>query len=245
MTIQNSKLLADSEIIKQYKLLKMFHGKFLKKYGVKMPNLRNANGNYTKDALTLIYLSKGYPDTSLISKTELTGYIRRYYPDTNDVQQARHLGAQAGWWIVAGGRDNIVLKVPRGSYQLYTLEEPYPGFKEGHRHSETGDWETIKQTYNFRCATCGSQENKPHLHWPATKTVLQISHMNPNKPLVAGNIIPQCQKCNRADRNRWVYDEKGRVVKLADANFVKNFDQSVRKRLYKILYAEFKGKKPL
>ena len=42
---------------------------------------------------------------------------------------------------------------------------------------------------HFRCATCGSQEDKPHFHWPGTKTVLQKVHMAPNKALVAGNII--------------------------------------------------------
>ena len=106
-----------------------------------------------------------------------------------------------------------------------------------------GNWDEIKERYNFRCVTCGSQEGKPHFQWSATKTVLQKAHMNPNEPLVVGNIIPQCQKCNRADRNRWVYDDKGRVVKLADANFVKNFDKDVRKKIYKILYKEFHGKK--
>lgn len=234
----------DSENKNQYQILKMFHEKFLKRYGVKLPKLFDSHGKYTKDALTLIYLSRNYPKTKLVTKTELTGYIRKYYPETNDVQQARHLGAQAGWWIVAGGRDNIVLKVPRGSYQLYTLERPYPGFKSGHRIAETDDWEKIKKLYNFRCATCGSQENMPHLHWPATKTILQISHMDPNKPLVKGNILPQCQKCNRPDRNRWVYDEKGRVIKLADANFVRNFDKNVREIIYRILYEEFNGKDP-
>src|SRR3990167_3559053 len=161
-----------------------------------------------------------------------------------NLPKARHLGAQAGWWIVAGGRDNIVLKIERGSYQLYTLEQPYPGFKKGHRISETDNWDEIKEKYNFRCATCGSQENKPHFHWPATKTKLQKAHMDPNKSLVAGNIIPQCQKCNRGDRNRWVYDHKGMVIKLADANFVINFDKDVKQKIYKILYNEFNEKNP-
>lgn len=192
----------------------------------------------------LIYLSVGYPKTKIISKTEITQFIRTFYPDTNDVQQPRHLGAQDGWWIVAGGRDNIVLKIPRDSYQLYTLEEPYPDFKKGHRITNTSDWSEIKETYGFRCATCGSREGKPHLHWSGAKTKLEKSHKDPNKPLSPGNIIPQCQKCNRADRNRWVYDDKGRVIKLADAKFVKNFDKEVRQKIYKILYKEFKGKKP-
>ena len=64
--------------------------------------------------------------------------------------------------------------------------------------------------------------------------------MDPNKPLKVGNIIPQCQKCNQADRNRWVYDDKGRVIKLAKANFVLNFDLDVQKKIFEILEKKFK-----
>jgi len=102
----------------------------------------------------------------------------------------------------------------------------------------------IKAQYSYRCATCGSREGEPHFHWSGTKTILQKSHKDPNKPLKSGNIIPQCQKCNRADRNRWVYDEKGRVIKLADPMFVKNFNKEVRWKIYGILFKEFKGKNP-
>ena len=227
-----------------YKTICEFHQKYLKGCGVKLPKLYDGKKSFTKDALVLVYLAYDYPKTRVVSKEELTKFIRSYYPNTNDVQQARHLGAQSGWWIVAGGRDNIVLDIKRGFYQLYTLEQPYPSFKMGHRITATGDWKKIKEKYNFRCATCGSQEGKPNFNWPATKTVLQKSHMDPNKPLVAGNIIPQCQKCNRGDRNRWVYDEKGRVIKLADASFVRNFDSDVKKKIYRILYNEYKGTNP-
>jgi hypothetical protein len=189
-------------------------------------------------------LSFGYPKTKEVTKVELTNFIRQYYPDVPDVQQARHLGAQSGWWIVAGGRDNIVIKVKKGNYQLFTLEQPYPDFKKGHRISDVKGWTELKAIYHNRCATCGSEEGKPHLHWTGTKTLLQKSHMDPNKPLVPGNIIPQCKKCNQADRNRWVYDEKGRVIKLADANFVLNFDKDVQFKIYKILYKKFKEKNP-
>ena len=169
--------------------------------------------------------------------------MRQFYPETNDVQQARHLGAQKGWWIVAGGRDNIVVEIERGYYFLYTLEKPYPAF-HGHRVNDTSNWEELKSQYGYRCATCGSTEGQPNIHWPGTKTKLQKSHKNPNKPLVAGNIIPQCQKCNRADRNRWVYDDRGRVIKLAKPSFVKNFDKDVRWKIYRILFEEFKGINP-
>jgi len=236
----------DMESIKRiYETITEYHKNYLNKYGVKLPKLYNKEGKFTKDALVLIYLSNNYPNTKKVEKKELTHFIRRYYPDTNDVQQARHLGAQSGWWIVAGGRDNIVLEIERGTYQLYTLEKPYPGFKKEIRKFNDDDiWKSIKKIYNFRCATCGSKEGEPHFHWPGTITKLQKAHMNPNKPLTEGNIIPQCQKCNRADRNRWVYDKKGRVIKLADARFVKNFDVDVRKKIYKILYKEFNGIHP-
>lgn len=89
--------ISQQQIIEQYNLIKNYHDKYLKKYGVKMPTLYNSQGNFTKNALVLIYLSFGYPKTRKITKMELTAFIRNYYPDINDVQQARHLGAQDGW----------------------------------------------------------------------------------------------------------------------------------------------------
>lgn len=236
--------LTKREIEKIYSNILKFHTKYLKKFGVKLPNLYTRDKNYSKNALVLVYLARDYPNTQKTDKKELTAFVRSFYPNTNDVQQARHLGAQDGWWIVAGGRDNIVLNLKRGFYQLYSLTEKYPAFTRERRTIDFANWEELKENFNYRCLTCGSKEGEPHLHWPATKTKLQKAHKNPNKPLHRENIIVQCQKCNRADRNRWVYDNKGRVVKLADANFVKNFDKPVREKIYQILFKEFEGKNP-
>lgn len=225
-------------------IIKENHKKYLEKHGVELPKLHDTSGNFIKDALVLVYLAQEYPQTKKVTKEELTKFVRIYYPDVNDVQQARHLGAQKGWWIVAGGRDNIVLHLKRGEYQLHTLEEPYPSFKKGHRVNATDDWEEIKKRYRLRCATCGSEDGKPHFHWPAAKTKLQKAHMDPRQPLVAGNIIPQCQKCNRGDRNRWVYDEKGRVIKVANPEVIRTCDKEIRIKIYKILYNEFNGQSP-
>jgi hypothetical protein len=122
-----------------YQTICEFYKKYLHQFGVKLPKLYDAKNNFTKDAVVLVYLAYDYPKTREVSKEELTRFIKSYYPNTNDVQQARHLGAQAGWWIVAGGRDNIVLSIKRGSYQLYTLEQPYPNFKKGHRVNDIND----------------------------------------------------------------------------------------------------------
>lgn len=237
------KHLSDDDIKKTYKSIKGFHENHLKKYGVKLPKLTDSNRKYTKEALILVYLAQGYPDTKKVSKEELTQFIRQYYPKVNDVQQARHLGAQKGWYIDAGGRSNGDVTLSRGDYQLISLKQPYPGF-HGHRVSKTENWEELKRQYGYRCATCGSKEGEPNFHWPNTVTKLQKSHINPNEPLAPGNIIPQCEKCNRAYRNDWIYDKKGRVIKLANPNVIKRSDEKVRRKVYKILYKEFKGVNP-
>ncbi|MEA3476485.1 MAG: hypothetical protein U9R23_08625 [Candidatus Cloacimonadota bacterium] len=237
------KQLSNNEIKNLYKTICKYHRKYLNQYEVKLPRLTNARGNYTKDALVLVYLVQDYPNTRKVSKGELTQFIRQYYPEVNDVQQARHLGAQKGWFIAAGGRDNRDVILSRGEYKLITLKKPYPAF-HGHRIEQTEDWEELKKRYGYRCATCGLIEGKPNIHWPNTITRLQKAHINPNLPLEAGNIIPQCQKCNRADRNNWVYDERGRVIKLSNPNIIKRSDKEIRLKVYKILYEEFKGVNP-
>src|SRR3989338_5122119 len=151
----DSLILNKKSIESIYKTIHEYHEKYLKQYGVKLPKLYASKDKFTKDVLVLAYLAYDYPKTRKVTKEELTKFVRSYYPDTNDVQQARHLGAQAGWWIVAGGRDNIVLKVGLGSYQLNTLEKPYPSFTSEHRIQNIGNWQKIKAKYHLRCATCG------------------------------------------------------------------------------------------
>ena len=237
------KKLSNNKIKYLYEIICDYHRKYLNKYGVKLPSLTNAKEDFTKDALVLVYLVQDYLNTKKVSKGELTQFIRQYYPEVNDVQQARHLGAQKGWFIAAGGRDNKDVILSRGEYQLVTLEKPYPAF-HGHRVKQTENWEELKKRYGYICATCGSIEGKSNIHWPNTITRLQKAHIDPNKPLVPSNIIPQCQKCNRADRNNWVYDERGRVIKLSNPNIIKRSDKEIRLKVYKILYEEFKGVNP-
>lgn len=231
---RSPKKLSDAALQKVYATLQASHREHLYPKGVKLPALRNAQGGYTKDALVLIYLAKDWPNTRPVHKTELTQFVRLYYPNVADVQQARHLGAQKGWWVVAGGRDNIVRNLNHGEYQLHSLEKPYPKFT-AERRSADDDFDRIKAEYQHRCATCGSVEGEPHLHWPGTKTVLERAHMDPAKPLTADNTLPQCQKCNRADGNKWVYDRKGRVVSAASYRAVVGSDDKVKREIYERL----------
>lgn len=66
--------------------------------------------------------------------------------------------------------------------------------------------------------------------------------MNPNKPLEMGNIIPQCEKCNRPDRNNWIYDQKGRVVGVASEKVIDKCAKELRRKIYERLKKEFEGK---
>jgi len=236
-------LINHNTIVTQYEILAEYHKKHLQDKGVKLPRLMHGN-NYSKSALVLIYLSYGYPDTDIVTKEELTKYIEHFYGRVNDVQQARHLGAQNGWYILAGGRHDINVEaqdIPSGSYKLYSLEEPYPNFNLDRRSTSYGidEFENLKKHYNYRCATCGSEEGKPNYHWPNTITVLQAGHMDPNKPLEKGNIIPQCSKCNRPDRNWWIYDSKGRVISIANPIVINRCSDQVQKSIYKILKRKF------
>ena len=242
-----NEFMKDKEICNIYNNIKSFHKKYLEEYGVKLPALKNNKNLYTKDALTLVFLAKGYPNTECVSKTELTNFIKKYYPNVNDVQQARHLAAQKGWYILSGTRnDNSSEKIKPGYYKLKSLEECYPGFTAERRNENiTGDdWNSIKEKYDYKCACCGSEEGKPHRYMRNVLTRLQKGHKNPNEPLENGNIIPQCEICNRADRNYWIYNDKGRVIKIANAKVIDSCSNEIKKAIYQRLYNEFNGQNP-
>lgn len=240
--------LTDEQIRQIYALLEDCHGRYLAQWGVKLPTLRKANGEYTLAALTLVYLAQGYPATRHVSKSELTEFVRAFYPQVNDVQQARHLGAQFGWYILSGTRnDDRLMDVPPGEYKLVSLEEPYPGFSRQRRTEPGGAdyWERLKAAYGYRCACCGSKEGEPSFLWPDTITVLQKGHMDPAKPLEPGNVIPQCVACNQPARDFWVFDEKGRVVAVANPLAIDRSSADVQFRIYERLYRKYGGRNPL
>ncbi len=63
--------------------------------------------------------------------------------------------------------------------------------------------------------------------------------MDPTKPLSNENTIPQCVSCNQADRNRWVYDKKGRVVAVANPEVILASSADVQRKAYLLLKEKF------
>jgi len=236
--------LTEEDIIINYNLVVDYHEKYLKKYKVKLPKLY-INNNFTINALVLAYLSHNYPNHGVVTKTELTNFVKVYYPDNNDVQQARHLAAQSGFYIISGTRNDIAEKtLNAGEYKLVTLEECYPDYKNTYSKRSAVDnddyWGAIKNDFDNRCATCGSEDGKEHLRYKNTITKLQKGHIDPSESLLPGNIIPQCSKCNQADRNKWIYDIKGRVVAVNDPNVIKKSKKETKIKVYEILKRELK-----
>jgi hypothetical protein len=85
--------LSDEEIETIYnEVIKPHWERHLRDRGVTLPRLRKPDGKFTKDALVLVYLAYGYPETRWVTKSELTEFIRRFYPETPDVQAGRPLG---------------------------------------------------------------------------------------------------------------------------------------------------------
>ena len=208
--------MTDDQINAVYNKIAEYYHNFLEKDGVILPKLQRLDGGYTKDALVLCYLARNYPDTKPVTKEELTSFIRKFYPETNDVQQARHLGMQKGFFIASGTRGDNEIKIPSGTYKLISLEKTYPGFTPQRRSGfASNSFDDLKRLYNYRCATCGSKEGEPHFFRKGVTVILQEGHMDPQKPLVSGNIIPQCQICNRPGRDKWIYDKTGRVIAVA------------------------------
>ena len=232
----------EETFIKTWQLIEAYHKKYLREKGVKLSLLKDKNG-YTKNALVLIKLAEGYPQTKVVSKKELTDFMKSFYPDINDVQQGRHLGMQQGWYIVSGRRGDE--NIPKDSYKLISLTEPHPSFMPDRRKGFEGDFEAIKKIYHYRCASCGSKEGEFHFMRDKTVVKLEKGHMNPALPLEEGNIIPQCQICNQPDRNRWIYDKTGRVIAIANTpdgfraveKFIKKSSPEVLRELHKLIDA--------
>lgn len=193
---------------------------------------------HSAKALWLIFLKKN--QGKLVHKDTVSAFVGAVEPTSGKDQQVRHLAAD-GWFVLNKGDKipNEEKVVPSGYHVLITTENPKPSFlykalKRAGRISAK-NFEQLKIAYDMRCATCGSQEGKPHLLEPNKRTLLNQGHMDPHKSLTLENSIPQCELCNQTYKDDYVFNEKGRVVTIASPKPVlkasKEVQQEVRKAL--------------
>ena len=126
-------------------------------------------------------------------------------------------------YILTGTRGDILpdgldVSLSAGDYCLASVEKPYPSRlqRSGHHRttSKVSNFDELKAQFGLRCSTCGSIEGDRNFKNPSRITKLQAGHQNPNLPLEAGNIIPQCNECNQAYRDWFVFDGSGRVIDI-------------------------------
>ncbi len=141
-------------------VLKMDYEIHLKAYNVSFPKRDSIK------LLWLIFLKKH--EGKLIHKDTISAFVNKIKPKSGKDQQVRHL-ASDGWYVLNKG-DKLMNEdstVPSGYHVLITTESPKPSFlwksmKRAGRISAQ-NFEQLKITYDLRCATCGSQEGKPHI----------------------------------------------------------------------------------
>ena len=184
----------------------------LKMRGVKIPQRKP-----TKIFFVLMYFVERVQE--VVTKLELTEYLSQYFDDVKDVQDARHLSKQKGFYILSGQRGEGNLG--RGEYKLLSLTEPYTGYTSNRRTAiAASSFAEMKKKYDDRCATCGDEEGTPGRYFPDSLVKLERGHMDPTKDLTLDNCIPQCSECNKQYKDKFIFDSRGRVV---DKNYASDF----------------------
>jgi hypothetical protein len=166
-----------------------------------------------------------------IDKHKMALWMRQHNSACGLDPQARHWKRDG--WDVQGrnGVDGLSRPLPNGHYCLTTLG-PSAEFLT-RRTRELGriaatDWDTLKLAYNNRCGMCG-----------ANGLPLEQGHMNPTRSLELSNTIPLCADCNRWQLDRFVIDDRGRIVTILPVEtnkaLFKGLDQRERRQLIHLL----------
>jgi hypothetical protein len=231
--------LGPARIQATYEELSAKHRLHLSEHGVKMPSLLRG-GHYTFKALILIclYRNLGQPVTKEELTKFVTGEANRH---TNDLQP-RHLATQDGWNILLKqNNDRGTETWPAASYGLVSIEIPKPFWSPLARDGEldVDSWGDLLDRFQHRCATCGSREGEPNLRNPASLTVLQRGHCDPNQPITVLNCIPQCIDCNRGLRSQWIWDATGRPRAINDPRVILQSPEATQLEVLELLRRRF------
>ncbi len=195
---------------------------------MKIPNSQHFSQSNKSIWLSVLYFYKNRE----VDKNEISLITRHYNPKAQPDQQVRHL-KRDGWNI--GNKSGVHKLDPYIASAEYLQEL-------GVRRAVLGarDFEDIKKAFDYRCASCGAKEGETSQRYGTAAIQLQKGHRDP-----AGdgddpqNIIPQCQYCNRAYLDDWVFDEKGRTHSIASIRPVKRSRNSVQLKVLEYLNKKF------
>ena len=212
-----------------YEKLEKAHFNHLAKRGVVLPSKN------TQQAVALIYLFQNI--ARLVALEDLRDFVRSHWRGKSKDLQPRHL-KYSGWHILLSGKSGDTLrndtvyddpvsgqqerkageKLPNGYLMLVTVSDASPDFMVKKRRGaiDRTSWETIKLSYQNRCAVCKDKKD------------LEKGHKDPTKGLAADNILPMCSDCNNWASSDIVLDDAGRVVALASPRFVEKSELSVK-----------------
>jgi hypothetical protein len=199
-----------------------FKNSFAENGGVIFPTI----GNQKYYTLKYYYINKN----KVLKKGEIESYVGDCLSKKNlDLQEVRHLGKQAGFYILQGGEIYNNVKLKKGEYVFTGFDKINPFFNDKRRKSIPVDFEECKSNFNYQCATCGSKEGELH-RFTKQPTLLEKGHKNPELSLDLSNLIPQCEFCNKKYKNRFIFDDFGQIkcytTKELEIQYEKIFSKS-------------------
>lgn len=185
---------------------------------VVIPKLYNHQNKPNISGLSFLFF---YINLSkIVTKKELTIFLRKFGCCKINPPNPRHFGMQYGFYFLVRGsfhpRYRRVLKP--GEYSLYSIAKEHPNVIQNNCHHRTCTiskqaFNQLKFTYESRCTVCGSQENTPNFKNKTVKTTLEMGHMDPAQKLTIQNCIPICSICNQVYKNQFVFNKRGFIVR--------------------------------
>ncbi len=200
-----------------YKYITYYYNKYLKNKGCKLPSKSSVLGK----ALEYLYINIKKENNINDIRKYVTKSLKKDLNNSNDSLQVRHLGLQFGFNILKS-MDNRIYKIKKSNYLLFNLTRVYENFYKDKRKQENinkENWYELKKEYEFKCVTCGNEENKPMKYNKNKKTILQKGHMDPRKSLTIDNIIPQCGYCNQNYKNKAIFNKRGIIIDFNKKGF--------------------------
>lgn len=205
------------------------HKEYLSAHGVKLPQAKH----YARTSKALWLAVLHHHSGQEVHKNDIEAVVRRDMPHLAGDQQIRHL-KRDGW--------DIGEKI--GIHKLNPYH-PSPEFQTTTRQKQARldatSFDDIKKAFGYCCATCGAREGQPNPRYGKTPVKLQQGHKDPAAAGDdIGNIIPQCQFCNRSYRGDFVFDDKGRVVSVNSIRPIKKARLHVQQAIYQWLKGRLK-----